>query len=206
MKLYDVAFSSNCKKVRITAAELELPLEIVPVQPRLGGVEAPGYREKNPMGKVPTFEDDDGFTLFESTAICEYLTTKRPERALAPTDPRGRAELWRWLAWFSAHVQPWTSTLAVERAIKPRMANLPGDEHVAAYADRELQRFLPVLEKQLAGREFVLGGYSIVDICLGCSLEMAPMIGLDLAPYPNLRGWLERLKSREAWKKNSAAH
>lgn len=204
MKLHDVGFSSNCKKVRVTAAELELPLELVPVEARVGGVADPGYRAKNPMGKVPTL-DDDGFFLFESTAICEYLASKRPERGLAPTDPRGRADLWRWLAWFSAHIQPWLSTVALERFIKPRMAGQPGDEHVAGYAERELKRFVPVLEAHLAGREYVLDRFSIADICLGCGLEVGPNVGFDLTPYPAIRGWLQRLQAREAWKKGAAA-
>lgn len=203
MKLFDISFSSNCKKVRVTAAELELPLELVPVQPAVGGVADPAYRAMNPAGKVPTLEDD-GFSLYESTAICDYLASKRPERGLSPTDPRGRADLWRWLSWYSAQIQPWTSTVAVERFIKPNMMKMPGDDQVAKYAERELQRFLPLLDAHLKGREFVLERYSIADICIGCGLEAVPRVGIDLSPYPVIRSWIERLQQRPAWKRGSA--
>src|SRR5262245_14338097 len=192
MKLYDVPVSSNCRKVRITAAELDLPLEIVPVELRVGGIPDPAYRNKNPMGKVPTLEDD-GFFLFESTAICDYLAAKRPERALAPTDARGRADLWRWLSWFNAHIQPWTATIALERGIKPKLTGQPGDEHAIAYAERELARFIPVLEAHLRGRESVLPAYTIADICLGCGFESAGRVGIDLGVYPAIRAWLARI-------------
>jgi glutathione S-transferase len=201
MKLHDVPFSSNCKKVRITAEELGLPLEIVPVT--LPPPD-PGYKALNPMGKVPTLEDGD-FVLFESCAICDYLAAKAPDRGLAPTDAQGRADLWRWLTWFSAHLQPWVSTMAIERFIKPAMMKVPGDDHVAAYAQREVQRFLPVLDARLTGREYVLGRFSIADIVLGCGTEPTAQLGVDLSAYPAVQAWLGRLQSRESWKKNTIA-
>ncbi|MHB8416559.1 MAG: glutathione S-transferase family protein [Myxococcales bacterium] len=200
MKLYDVPFSSNCRKVRIAAAELELPLELVPVEPRVGGVADPAYRAKNPMGKVPTLEDG-GLVLWESTAICDYLASKRPERGLAPTDAAGRADMWRWLAWFSAHLQPWASVLAVERVLKPQRG-AASDEHVVALAERELARFLPVLEAHLAGHGFLLPAYSIADICVGCGASALPRIGIDGARIPATMAWIERLEKREAWRAN----
>lgn len=201
MKLYDLAFSSNCRKVRIAAAELDLPLELVPVDPFTGGNRTPEYLGKNPMGKVPTL-DDDGFVLYESTAICEYLAAQRPDRGLAPNDPRGRADLWRWMAWYSAHVQPWLSTMVFEQRLKP-LSGGTTDAAAVAYARRELDRFMPVLEKHLAsGREHLLERYSIADICVGVGMQSVKPAGLDMAPYPSIVAWVGRLESREAWKKN----
>ena len=197
MKLHDTGFSSNCRKVRIAAAELDLPLELVTVDLLAGAGRAAEYLALNPMGKVPTLEDD-GFVLSESTAICEYLASKRPERGLAPVDPRGRADLWRWLSWYSAHVQPWMVTLVAELRFKQRRGETP-DDAVVAHARRELARSVPVLDAHLAGRDHLLDAFSVADICLGVGFESAAFATLDLAPFGNIRAWLARLQQRPRW-------
>lgn len=89
MRLHDLKMSSNAKRVRVTAFELNLPLELVPVNPQAGENRRPEYLGKNPMGKVPTFEDGD-FVLWESLAIMEYLCSKAPGQTLLPADARAR--------------------------------------------------------------------------------------------------------------------
>jgi glutathione S-transferase len=197
MKLYDSAFSSNCRKVRIAAAELEIPLEMVPVDLFAGAARTAGYLALNPMGKVPALVDD-GFVLWESTAICEYLASKRPERGLAPVDPRGRADMWRWLSWYSAHVQPWMVTLVVELRFKGRRGDTP-DDGVVAHARGELARSVPVIDAHLAGRDHLLDAFSVADICLGVGFESAAFATVDLAPFGNIGAWLSRLQRRARW-------
>ncbi|MHB1846085.1 MAG: glutathione S-transferase family protein [Deltaproteobacteria bacterium] len=206
MKLWDVAFSSNCRRVRIAARELGIPLEKVPLEPFKGETQAPGYLGVNPMGKVPTI-DDDGFVLWESSAILVYLAGKAPSKGLYPTEPRRQADALRWLFWHGIHVGAHVTTLALERFLKPKTGGGAPDPAVCAAAEKELLRFVPVLVARLASRPHVLDpfpgstdGYSIVDIAMGCSYENAPRVSYDLGPYPNLRGWLARLQSRPAWK------
>lgn len=200
MKLYDVAFSSNCKKVRICAHELGLPLELVPVDPMAGGNRTPEYLSKNPMGKVPTI-DDNGFVLWESGAILVHMAGKKPEVGLYPPDPVTQADILRWMFWGVAHVSPFMTMLVLERVIKPRQGKPGNDPHIIAYAEGELARFLPVLEEQLKTRAHVAGNYSIADISLGCSMETAAMVKHDLGKYPNIGAWLARIQAREAWQK-----
>jgi len=200
MRLYDNGFSSNCRKLRIAAAELELSLELVTVDPFTGAGRTAEYLAKNPMGKVPTLEDD-GFVLWESTSICDYLASKRPERALAPVDPRGRADMWRWLSWYSMHIQPWMVTLVAELRFKERSGGTP-DDGVVEHALRELARFVPVLDAHLTGREYVLDRFSVADICLGVGFESATFATVDLAPFGNIRAWLTRLQQRPRWERS----
>src|SRR5262249_12843399 len=82
----------NARKVRLRAAELDIPLDRVALDFSKGEMRSAEYLAKNPNGKVPTI-DDDGFVLFESCAILSYLASKRPERGLVPTDPKERAIL-----------------------------------------------------------------------------------------------------------------
>src|SRR5215475_5424081 len=79
--LYELQPSPHAPKVRLLAAELGIPLNKVPVDPRIGETRTPDYLAKNPNGRVPTLEED-GFVLWESPAILKYLSAKHPERRL----------------------------------------------------------------------------------------------------------------------------
>ncbi len=200
MKLWDVPVSGNCKKVRIAARELGIELERMSLDPSKGENQRPEYVEKNPMGKVPTIEDD-GFVLWESAAIVVYLAKKLPAKRLLPADPRGEADALRWLFWGASHVGPNVQRLGQERVYKARLGGGPPDPAIVAAAEKELARFVPVLEQQLASQPHVLGrDYSVADIVLGCTFESARMVQYDLAPFPAIRAWLERLQARPAWR------
>jgi glutathione S-transferase len=196
MKLFDVHGSPNCKKVRVVARELGLSLEIVPVT--FPATKQPDYLAQNPNGKVPTFVDDDGFTLWESGAILLYLAEKQPDSGLLPADARARADVMRWLFFTATHLQPWLSLLGQERIIKAR-SGAEADPALIALAERDLARFLPIVEAQLAANDYLAGSYTVADIALGAGLEGAEARGLSLEPYPSLTAWRERLRRRPAW-------
>jgi glutathione S-transferase len=82
MRLYDVAASPNCRKVRVIARELGLPLELWAID--FARAKQPEYLAQNPAGKVPTLVDDDGFVLRESGALLVYLAERKPELGLWP--------------------------------------------------------------------------------------------------------------------------
>ena len=203
MKLHSAGLSPNGKRVRVCAAELGLPLEEVAIDFTKGDQRAPEYVALNPMGKWPTLTDGS-FALWESGAIMWYLATKKSDQALVPHEPQAEADTLRWLFFCSCHVDPYFTALVVERLIKPRRGGAP-DEVLAGEAERWLARFVPVLEQQLAGREYVTGRFGLADIALGCTLELSPLVKYDLAVYPNIRGWLGRLAQRESWRKASPA-
>src|SRR5204863_82664 len=73
MKLYNNSFSPNAKRIRAMANEIGVKLDIVDVDFAKGDNQKPEYLAKNPMGKIPTFEDDDGYVLWESPAALVYL-------------------------------------------------------------------------------------------------------------------------------------
>jgi glutathione S-transferase len=196
MKLFDISRSPNCRKVRVLARELDLPLEVVAVD--FTSVKEPAYLAKNPTGKVPTFVDDDGFVLWESNAILIHLAEKRPELGLYPTEDHARADVLRWLFFLATHLQPWLSLLGQERLIKPQRGLSP-DPGVIALAERELARFLPTLDAQLTESEYLAESYSIADISIGSSLDDCELRGVTLEPYTHLGAWRARLRQRPAW-------
>src|SRR5262249_54398723 len=119
--------------------------------------------------------------------------------ALWPRDSHVLADTLRWLFFCSCHIDPYLTTLVVERFIK-RSNGAPEDTALTADAERWLGRFLPVLEQHLTGQQFVTGSFGLADIALGCSLELSDMLRLDLSPYANVRAWLQRLQGRASWR------
>jgi glutathione S-transferase len=204
MKLFTGFISPNGKRVHICAGELGVDLQLQRLDLRKGENQSPDYLAVNPMGKVPTLVDGEGRTLWESPAIMCYLAQQQAGGALWPTSARGQSDLLRWMFFGAQHVDSAFTTMAVERVIKP-MRGAPGNETLAAAAETDVARYLAVLEGQLAGKSFVMGNFSLADIALGCTVELAPMLKMDLAPYPLMRGWIERLQARPAWRAATAA-
>jgi hypothetical protein len=97
--------SVNVQKVVWCAEELGIEYRRVEAGGKFGVVDTPGYLAMNPNGLVPVI-DDDGFVLYESNAIVRYLATKAGATALWPEDPRGRADVDRWMEWQSTGYTP----------------------------------------------------------------------------------------------------
>jgi glutathione S-transferase len=205
MKLYTGFISPNGKRVHVCATELGIDLELARLDLRKGENRSPDYLAINPMGKVPTLVDSEGRTLWESPAILCYLAQQQGNHTLWPVSARAQSDLLRWMFFGAQHIDSYFTTMALERFIKPGLLGQPGDAHVAAAAERDVARYLTVLEQQLAGKPYVMGTFSLADITLGTSIELAPMVKLDLAPYPTIRGWLERLQARPSWQAATAA-
>jgi glutathione S-transferase len=92
--------------------------------------------------------------------------------------------------------------LAWEMLIKPKVLNQPGnDPGIMADARARIDRFLPVLDKQLADRDYIVGPLTVVDFLIGPRLDTAPAIlNIDVSPNANIDAWLERLRAKPYWK------
>lgn len=203
MKLYSNKQSPSCKRAIVAAHELGLKLDVVDMDFAKGDMQKPEYLAKNPMGKVPTFEDDDGYTLWESPAIVAYLASKNPQANLVPSDPRARAEVARWTCWNASHFESAVFRVAFEKLVKPYLGQQPEEAKIAE-GKEWFNRFAPVINAHLEGKTWVLGNaFSAADINLGTTVELGAACGLDLAQYRHLTAWLGRLQARESWKKAS---
>jgi glutathione S-transferase len=201
MKLYTNPFSPNGRRALIAAYEVGVQPEIVNVDFSKGEHKNPEYLAKNPNGKVPTLVDDDGFVLWESVAIVQYLAWKHPEKGLVVNDVRQRAEVVRWTAWNASHLEAAVYGVAIEKMIKPMFGGQPDQARIDA-CTKDWERFAPVLNAQLEGKKWVTGyTFTTADICVGTTVEFATKAGFDLSRYTHIKEWLERVTSREAWKK-----
>ena len=201
MKLYSSKLSSNAKRVRVCIEELGARVQLQEIDFAKGENRSPEYLALNPMGKVPTFVDDDGYTLWESPAILVYLAGKHPEKKLVPSEARKQADVFRWMFWNANHFSPAVEGILLEKVIKPMRKLEPNPAAIEA-SMRDVARYAPVLDAQLQGNGWILGqDYTLADISVGVSVELAGVLGCNLAQWPQLQAWVGRLQARDAWKR-----
>lgn len=198
MKLYNANLSPNALRVRAVIRELELPVEIVEIDMRKGEHKSPDFLKINPNGKVPVLVDGD-FVLWESRAINGYLAAMRPERGLYPADPKKRAIVDQWSYWHAIHFGPAMQRIVFERLVKPRLMGGEPDEAAVESGMKELAQWLPILDADLAGKDWIAGTLSLADFAVASTLVYAGPAKVSLADTPNIRAWLARMDALPSW-------
>jgi glutathione S-transferase len=189
MLLYDNPASGNCYKVRLLLAQLGLEYE----RRELGVVDRSNRKavlgDLNPGLRVPTLVLDDGRPLGESGAILWYLADGTE---LVAEDPYERAQVLQWMFFEQYSHEPYVAV--------PRFWLTKGiDVDPETLAERQRVGYLAfdALEGHLAGREYLVGErYSIADVALYAYTHVAREGGFDLAPYPAIRAWLDRVAAQ----------
>ena len=200
MKLYNFAGSPNALRSRAVAFELELPVEIVDLNMMGGENKSAEFLALNPNGKVPTLVDGD-YVLWESRAINSYLATKAPAKNLNPTDPKLAALVEQWSNWQAIHFGPALQAIAFERIQKKLFGMGEPDEAAIAGHLKTATDLLPILEKQLTGKQWVVGELSLADFAIATNLILRGPAKLGIEAYPNITAWIARLEARDSWVK-----
>lgn len=205
--LYQFPGSPNSRRVLAVIAHLELDVDLRLIDLSKGQSRTPEYLQINPMGRTPTLVDGD-FVLWESNAIIQYLTDRAREAGnpaadtLLPADPRGRADVTRWQAWQMSHLSPGVQTVVYETLVK-RM--FMGQEPDAAEIERGLKLYHPnakSLDAHLAGRTWICTDHlTLADLSIAAVLMYAPIAGIPMDEYPNLKAWFGRVRELPAWQK-----
>jgi glutathione S-transferase len=205
MKLHVAPPSPRAFKVLAVARHLGIQFELCPVD-LLGGAHArPEFVALNPNRKMPVLEDD-GFVLWESNAIMQYLASKRPDAGLLPDDPRARADVARWQFWESAHWDPACATLVFERMLKPVLGQGEPSPSEVARGEEGVRRFGAVLDGRLAGRRFLCGdGPTLADFAVGAWLNYAERAAYPLDGFAAVRRWYAGLTELPAWRASIVA-
>jgi len=183
--------SGNCHKLRMLLGHLGREHRWIEIDSTRGATRTPEYLAKNPNGKVPMVEDDAGRVMVESNAILTWLADGTPYFA---GDAWQRAQTLSWMFFEQYSHEPF---VAVARFIagwtpldSPRRADLPRLRERGNDA-------LGVMEKHLASNEwFSATGYGIADIALFGYTHCAEDGGFDLARYPNIVAWLDRVRAQ----------
>jgi glutathione S-transferase len=192
LTLYSMQTSGNCYKPRLLFALLGTHFRIVEVSPYQGdGTRTSEFLAKNPIGKVPLVEFEDGRRLAESNAMLLYFGEGT---RFIPTEPFARAKVYEWLFFEQYSHEP---AVAVRRSILtiPERAAQATPERLAQLLDAG-ERALGVMEQRLSKADWLAGdGYSVADIALYAYTHDAEKGGFDLGKYPGISAWLKRVAS-----------
>lgn len=192
MKLYDDPISGNGYKVRLLLAHLGRPCEYVALDIMKGETRTPEFLRRNPNGRIPVLELDDGQSLPESNAILYYLAQGTP---LWPDGELVRAQVLQWMFFEQYSHEPNIATPRFWLAIK-RIQMTPFYSELLAQKRAQGRAALQVMESHLSRRSFFVDErFSIADIALYAYTHVAPEGGFDLSPYPAVRAWLERVRA-----------
>ena len=194
MKLHWHPYSIMPWRVRIALREKGLKAEELIVDLPGGAQRRPEFLRLNPFGQVPVLEDGD-LVLSESLAILEYLEERQPEPALLPPDPKTRAIARQLMGWSTDY---WPS--AWKKWMAPRLGDRTSTAASVAEGRRELGAHLDVLAPRLEKRSWLVGDYSLADICYAPLVLVLDRVGLaeEVQERPAIARWVERLQARPA--------
>ena len=177
------------RAVHIALREAGLPFTLEKADPHANTTASGGaYTDVNPGGFVPSLRLENGEILTETIALLPYIADLAPTKKLAP--PAGTMERFR--------LHELLSFIATEVY---KLFFAFGDAKDVAAVSAKMQRRLAQLERRQAGRTWLLGDtFGVADAYLFVNLGWAPLVGIDLTPYPNLLAWQARVAARPAVK------
>ncbi len=191
IKLHYHPLSTYSRRVRIALLEKQIAFEPVLVDMARRQHREPAYLALNPYGRVPTLEED-GFVLYESTAILNYLEATHPAPPLAPTDARQRALMDMHMKLCDIQLTRHAGTIIFPKRFLPKER---WNEAAMAEAKSEIEKHLAIVDRQLAAKRFLVAEqFSLADICYIPFLEFLPL--MEIAPPGNVAAWSERLLAR----------
>ena len=195
MTLYDFMGSGNGYKVRLLLAQLGIPYTLLERDILKGETRTPEFLTKNPNGRIPTLELEDGTHLAESDAILWYLAEGT---RFAPADRLQRAQTLQWMFFEQYSHEPYIAVARFWRHFLSKLSplqelDLP-ERMAKGYAA------LGVMEQHLARHPYFVGDrYGLADIALYGYTHVAGEGGFNLDPYPHLSAWLARVAAEPGY-------
>ena len=202
LKLHVFPPSPRAFKVLLVANHLGVDYELCLVDLGKGEQRRPGYAALNPNQRMPVLEED-GFTLWESNAIVEYLASK--VEGWLPREPRERLAITKWLYWESNHWDPACAIFVFERLVKPLFGLGETSTSEIARGETVFARLAPVLNGELDRHRYVAGdALSIADLALASPFCVAERAKFPLGEYRAIQRWRADIQSLPAWHKTTA--
>ncbi|MBC9176521.1 glutathione S-transferase family protein [Pseudoroseomonas ludipueritiae] len=187
----------NGRKISVALEEMGLPYEVKVIDITKGEQFDPEFLKIAPNNKIPAIVDTEGpdgqpISVFESGAILLYLAEKTGKGL--PADPRGRTAVYEWLMWQMAGFGPMPGQVHFFLGQPEGPARDFGLERYG----KETRRLYGVMDKHLAGRDFLAteGEPSIADYAVIGWAWRHERHQIDLAEYPNVRAWYDRMMAR----------
>ena len=191
MCIYGDSKSGNCYKLKLLCSHLDLDYEWREVDILAGDTHTASFLAMNPNGKIPLLVLPDGRCLPESNAILSYLAA---DSKLAGVDRYSKADVLRWMFFEQYSHEP---NIATSRFIIQYLGNPP--DRQGALEEKRVggDKALAVMETHLENNRFMTGNeFTIADIALYAYTHVADEGGFDLAAYPAILAWLDRVAAR----------
>lgn len=188
LKVYGDYRSGNCYKVKLMLHLLGRDYLWQPIDILKGETQTEAFLAKNPNGKIPVLELEDGSYLWESNAILNYLADGSE---FIPSEPRLRTQMLQWQFFEQYSHEPY---VAVARFIQLYLG-LP-EERRAEYEQchKGGYKAFRVMEQQLQRTPYLVGDqFTLADVALYAYTHVAHEGGFDLAAYPAINAWLARV-------------
>lgn len=198
IKLYGNPMSTCTRKVITTLHETNTPFEMNALDFMKGEHKQPAHMARQPFGQVPAI-DDDGFAMYESRAIARYIDNKTGNK-LTPTDLKHRAKMDQWM---SVEVEDFTPNAM--KFVYEHVFKRPQGADVIATATQKLETATAILDKNLAGKTFMVGDqFTLADVMFMPYIEYAmntPAKDEVFAKHANFMSWWGRVSERPSWMK-----
>ena len=192
-------FAPNSRAGRIVwlLEELELEYDINKMAFNPKDLKSDEHRARHPLGRVPVLDDGD-VRIYESGAIVEYVIERHKNGGLKPevSDPL-YPEYLQWFHYCEGMVMPPVNTIVVQTLLLPPDRR---DETVLGQAQRLLAKALEPVDESLAGRDYLIGAFSAAEVMLGHACFMSNRLGCVSDEMGNLKGYVERISERPAFK------
>lgn len=194
-RLHCFAESGNSYKVALMLQACGADWEPLGLDFFAGAARAPEFLGLNPMGEAPVLEGPDGVTT-QSGVILKQLSARF--MLYGGDTPNMRDEILRWILWDNHKLTSYTATQRFLRRFAPESARDPA---VIAFFDGRRRAAMKTLERRLTALPFVAGadGPSIADFSCCGYLFWLDDVGDDIADWPAIGAWLERLKNEPGW-------
>ncbi len=202
LKIWGRNTSSNVQKVIWALTEMKLPFERIDAGLAFGKTKDPFYLAMNPNSLVPTLEEEDGFTMWESNSIIRYVAAKHSARVLEPVDVRVRARAQMWMDWQLSVMGP---------AITPVFWQLirtdadKRDPNLIATGKERTITAAKIMDEQLGRTRYLAGDeFSYGDIPLGIMIYRYMQLIPERPPTRNLDRWYDAISARAAFREQVA--
>jgi glutathione S-transferase len=196
IKLYTFPPSTNSRKVRIALLEKGLEFERINVDLSKKEQKSPEYLKIHPFGQIPAL-DDEGFIIYDSTIINEYLEDEYPYPSLMPSGSEGRARARLMEDLRDTHFNPYFVHI-IQEMRKPEGER---DSQRIDNAKTEIARCFDRIEAALNGKEYLAGPFSLADVAFMSNIELLDRfaIPVEADKYKNTAAWIARLKARPSF-------
>jgi glutathione S-transferase len=203
LKVWGRNTSSNVQKVIWALGEMQMPFERIDVGGAFGKTKDPFYLAMNPNSLVPTLEEEDGFTMWESNSIVRYLAAKHNNRTLEPADLKTRARAQMWMDWQLSVIGPALTPVFWGLIRTPPEKR---DHNAIAAGKTKTTEAAQMLEDQLAETQYLAGdSFSYGDIPVGIMAYRFMQLIPERPTMPHLDRWYAAISSRPAFKAQVAS-